>query len=208
MKIMEQKTPTRQRILESAIDLFSVKGYTETTIRQLAAAVGVKEAAIYNYFPSKNSILESILEDLMPMTQDYFVKDMLPSLKDNPSAEGIMACLKLVFHENEKDYFLKELFVVFQEQYRNPLMRDYVCNRIILSTEQVFRTIVDSLKEFGVLRHDTESDFWVKMHSSLIYTFASRALLGIGENSPDFSGMGMVDLLRNLYDLMLKTCKA
>ena len=53
-----EKISTRQKILDCAIDLFATKGYTETTVRELAAAVGVKEASIYNHFSSKNSILE------------------------------------------------------------------------------------------------------------------------------------------------------
>ena len=52
----QEKRSTKQRILRSAIDLFAKKGYTETSIRELAAAVGVKEASIYNHFLSKNSI--------------------------------------------------------------------------------------------------------------------------------------------------------
>jgi hypothetical protein len=39
-----------------------------------------------------------------------------------------------------------------------------------------------------------------------MYTFAHRVMLGIGDNSPDFSGMGMVGLLKHLFDMMLEKC--
>ena len=200
-----EKMPTKQKILHSAVNLFALKGYTETTIRELAAVVGIKEASLYNHFPSKNSILEQILEDFSKITYDFFVQDGLNALKENPSADGILTCMRLIFNEGEEQY-LKELYVIFQEQHRNPMVRKFVSERIILGTEQVIKAIIIALKEFGVLRPDTDPDFWVKMHSSLVYTFASRSLLGIGDSSPDFSGMGLTEMLRNMYNMMFKTC--
>ena len=202
-----ERTPTRQKILDSAVDLFAAKGYRDTTIRELAAAVGVKEASIYNHFSSKISILEYILEDYSQIATISFKRENISVLRSNPTPGGILSCMKLVFAEGEADRYLKELYVIFQEQHRNPIVRKFVSERIILSTEQVVKTIIDTLKEFGILRQDTNADFWTKMHSSLVYTFANRALLGIGDSSPDFSGLGLMDMMWNMYDMMLKTCK-
>jgi len=58
-----EKITTKQKILICATNLFSEQGYTETTIREIAAAVGLRDSSIYNHFPSKSSILEYILED-------------------------------------------------------------------------------------------------------------------------------------------------
>lgn len=201
-----ERIPTKQRILDNAVNLFAVKGYTETTIRELATASGMKEASIYNHFQSKSAILEHILEEFSRISLDSFIKDKLVMLKENPTAGGILDCMKLIFSEGKEDYYLKELYVIFQEQHRNPMVRKFVSEGIILSTEHVIRTIIITLKDIGILRRDTDSDFWVKMHSSLVYTFASRSLLGIGDSSPGFSGMGLMDMLWNMYNLMLKTC--
>ncbi|MDR0497696.1 MAG: TetR/AcrR family transcriptional regulator [Treponema sp.] len=203
-----EKPSTKQKILESAISLFAQKGYTETTIRELAAAVGVKEASIYNHFPSKSAILDYILDEYAQISYDYFIQEKLVELKENPTADGILACMRLFFPEDKSEYYLKELYVIFQEQHRNPTVRDFVTEKIIYSTEQVVRTIIEKLMEFGILRPNTNPDFWIKAHSSIIYTFSSRALLGIGDSSPDYSGMGMFELLWHLYDMMLKTCTA
>ena len=204
-----EKTSTKQKILDSATDLFAAKGYTETTMRELAAAVGVKEASIYNHFPSKNAILECILEEYeQQVTASIIDDERIHILRENPTADGILSCLRLAFPEDKVEYYLNRLYVVLQEQHRNPIVRKFVFEQIILSTEQVSRTIVDKLIEFHILRPDTDPDFWVKTHSSLIYAFASRLKLGIGDSSPGFSGMGMVEMLRNLYDVMLKTCGA
>ena len=200
-----EKTSTKQKILDSATDLFAMKGYTETTIRELAALVGVKEASIYNHFPSKNAILECILEEYAQFANSFFDRRNLSTLRENPTADDILSCMMLSFPEGKVESYLKKLCVVLQEQHRNPIVRKFISEQLILSTEQVSRTIVDKLKEFNILRPDTDPDFWAKTHSSLVYAFASRLLLGIGDSSSDFSGMGMTKLLWHLYDMMLKT---
>ena len=187
------------------MDLFAIKGYTETTVRELAAAVGVKEASIYNHFPSKIAILECILKEFAQISQDFFKRDKLTELVKNPSADGILSCIQLSFPKDKEAYYLKQLYVILQEQYRNPIVREFMSKGIILSTEQIIGTIIDKLKEHNKLRPDTDPDFWVKAHSSLVYAFSSRMLLGIGDRSPDFCGGGLSDLLRNMYDMLLRT---
>ena len=204
-KDQKEKT-TKQKILECAIDLFAMKGYTETTIRELAAAVGVKESSIYNHFPSKNAILEYILEEYSQFTRAAFEKDKLSTIRKNPTADGILSCMTLDFTEGKVEYYLKELYVILQEQHRNPTVGKFVSEDYIQGNEHTIRTMIHSMKELGILSPDTEPDFWAKMHSSLLYTFASRLMLGIGDSSSGFSGLGMVDMLRNMYDLMLRTC--
>jgi len=203
-----EKITTKQKILDSAVELFAVKGYTETTIRELAAVVGIKEASVYNHFSSKNAILEYILDEYSQIARPIHDPEKFLILKDNPTPDGILSCMRIVFPEGKAEYYLKRLFVILQEQHRNPLVRKFVSNEIILSTEQVIMTIIDKLKDYGVIRPDADSDFWVRVHSSLIYAFANRSLLGIGDAVPGFSGMGMGGLLWNLYDKMLRECRA
>ena len=197
---------TKQRILECAIKLFAAKGYTETSMRELAKEVGVKEASIYNHFSSKNSILEHILDDYSQFTNAIFKKDSLSPLKENPTAEGILSYLTLIFPEGKEQLYLGELHVILQEQHRNPIVRKFMSEEYIFGNEKTITTMIQDMIEIGIFRPDTDPDFWVKMHSSLIYAFASRSMLGIGDQSEGFSGMGLIDMLRKMYDLMLKTC--
>ena len=48
---------TRDLILEEALKLFSEKGIKETTVRDIAKAVGITEGAIYRHFDSKDQIV-------------------------------------------------------------------------------------------------------------------------------------------------------
>ncbi|MEC7257096.1 MAG: TetR/AcrR family transcriptional regulator [Pseudomonadota bacterium] len=53
----------RHSILKSAAELFAVKGFSTTTIVDLAEACNSSRGALYHYFSSKDEILTTILEE-------------------------------------------------------------------------------------------------------------------------------------------------
>ncbi|HEY7485964.1 MAG TPA: helix-turn-helix domain-containing protein [Streptosporangiaceae bacterium] len=53
--------PTRERLLDAALDLFAEKGFAATSVRQIAEAVGVRDSAIYGHFSGKQEIFDTLL---------------------------------------------------------------------------------------------------------------------------------------------------
>ena len=51
---------TRDKIIGCALDLFAQQGFSATSMRQIAKAVGIQGSSIYNHFGSKNDILEAV----------------------------------------------------------------------------------------------------------------------------------------------------
>ena len=56
---------TRQRVLEVAQQLFATHGYDRTSLREIAAHLGVSKAALYYHFPAKEDILLALAGDLI-----------------------------------------------------------------------------------------------------------------------------------------------
>ncbi|HTE61789.1 MAG TPA: TetR/AcrR family transcriptional regulator [Solirubrobacteraceae bacterium] len=56
---------TSERIVAAAAELFHEQGYHATTMRQIAARVGIKAGSLYNHFPGKQELLFSIAHDTM-----------------------------------------------------------------------------------------------------------------------------------------------
>ncbi len=51
----------RDEILDASAELFARHGYTGTSTRMIADAVGVRQASLYHYFKTKNDILAALL---------------------------------------------------------------------------------------------------------------------------------------------------
>jgi len=50
-------SPTQERVLDRAAELFWTKGYAATTTRQIAASLGIRQASLYHHFASKDDLL-------------------------------------------------------------------------------------------------------------------------------------------------------
>lgn len=53
----------RRQIIQEAIRCFADKGFRGTTVRDLASRVGITEAALYRYFPSKEALYQAIIDE-------------------------------------------------------------------------------------------------------------------------------------------------
>ncbi len=57
------ETP-RGRILRAAAHLFLTQGYAQTTVRDLAASVGILSGSIFHHFDNKEEILEAVMTEV------------------------------------------------------------------------------------------------------------------------------------------------
>ena len=201
---MKNIMPTKRKILICAVDLFAIKGFTESSVRDIAMAVGIKSASLYNHFSSKEDILEFMLNDFDDHTQKMFNNpEITYILQKNPTADGILSCLQITLSVLSDEYYLKVLNVIFHEQHRNSIVRNYVASTIINSEEYVER-IFNILKNLNIIRHDADLDFWKKTVSSLLYVFPNRSMLGVGQGSTAFTGMDLKGLLLYMFEMVIK----
>jgi AcrR family transcriptional regulator len=54
---------TRKQILDASLKLFSEKGFARTSVRDIAQAAGITDAAIYYHFASKRDLFEALIEE-------------------------------------------------------------------------------------------------------------------------------------------------
>ncbi len=74
---------TRERIHQAGLALFNERGYTGTTVRELADACDLTPGAIYNHYPSKESLLFAIV-DRVHDEADAVLGDTLRSTGGDP----------------------------------------------------------------------------------------------------------------------------
>ncbi len=84
----EQKANTRQRILDVAAKLFRTNGYDATTTRDIAVATEIATGTLFNYFPTKEAIVSSLVEAALVRARGVPSKMTADSLE-----EELFACI-------------------------------------------------------------------------------------------------------------------
>jgi AcrR family transcriptional regulator len=56
---------TSERILDAAEDIFAEKGYSATSLGDVADRVGIRSPSLYNHFKNKEALYEAVLERLL-----------------------------------------------------------------------------------------------------------------------------------------------
>lgn len=70
---------TRDRILESALKLFSKKGYLGATTKDIARGAGIAEITLFRHFPSKENLFEQVINtySFLPV-----LKGLIPEISE------------------------------------------------------------------------------------------------------------------------------
>jgi len=64
----KKKSERKGRIFSAAVDLFNEKGFSNTSMQDIAGNSNLAVGTLYNYFPSKNDLLLEIMQDEMEIT--------------------------------------------------------------------------------------------------------------------------------------------
>ena len=138
-----KRSATKEKILFTAIRLFAGEGYENVAMRDIAKAVGIKAASIYNHFPSKADILKSgyafyvqqrrmaapSLESLLRMAETEPVMDVLmqmdfrypPELVDTLDHILVIGTHRASLDEDSRR-FIREQFFDFPKSLLIPLL--------------------------------------------------------------------------------------
>lgn len=78
---------TRERILDSALELFTQQGYEKTSLRDIAAQLAISKAALYHYFARKEDILLELHRRFEALGSNLL--DELEAAPDGPARAAI-----------------------------------------------------------------------------------------------------------------------
>src|SRR5438445_121903 len=81
-----KKLHTRQEIADKAMQLFAVRGFDRVTVAEVAAAAGVSEKTVFNYFPTK----EDLFFDEVPRREAALVE----AISGREPGESILSALR------------------------------------------------------------------------------------------------------------------
>ncbi len=153
---------TKEKILDTALELFSRQGYDGASVRDIARAVGIRESSLYNHFPSKRALFDGIVDFCVQQAELYFRGSGLPfdqgddtSLYQGIPAERLHALIERTFR-----YFFDDPWnarfrrLLLLSQFAEPRCRDIYRQLYRDKCVQVQAFIFSALMDRGELRRE------------------------------------------------------
>jgi AcrR family transcriptional regulator len=91
---------TRNRILNTALELFRKDGFDQTTMRQIAAECGVALGAAYYYFPSKDALVMAFYERAQSELEPILLQELSRHKGIEPRLRALIEAKLRYFHPN------------------------------------------------------------------------------------------------------------
>lgn len=83
----KQAEQTKANLIDSALKVFSTKGFSASTTKDIAKQAGVTDGLIYHYFKSKQDLLSAVLER---HTLIHQIHVMISGLRDDMDLEDVV----------------------------------------------------------------------------------------------------------------------
>lgn len=145
----------REQILDAAFDEFAEAGYQGATIKRIAQRSRLKsQALIYWYFPTKESLFQSVLARLP------IVRAILDpaSLLDTPPEEALPLLARAYLATSDRPGVPRILRLIVPEVIRRPEIADLVSKQVIVRILDFLKTYLARQIELGRLRpHDVRA---------------------------------------------------
>ncbi len=159
------KTQTKDKIFDTALDLFSKNGYDSVSVRTIASEVGIKESSIYNHYSSKKDILMSILNYF----EEYFKGNPLDDenirklLEENPEEfyhQGSEMFKQQIFEEK----ILKIMKLIFVQMYQIDEVKEFFLREILGGSTDFWSDVFEILIQKNVIGSDCNPNKLAEMY--------------------------------------------
>ena len=178
--VEERRENRREEILRAAQDLFHRQGYANTSLDDIARAVGIKREGVYYYFPNRTQILITIIKplglQLRDRVREILESDASPEEKICQTVENHLMRFENRFAESKitlrDDYFAENEDVLAEMQ---PIWDEYETLWVAIISEGQDKGAFDAtldprLAHLGILGLCNWVARWYKPGSSIPVT--------------------------------------
>jgi AcrR family transcriptional regulator len=184
----------RELILETASKLFVEQGYTETSVRQIADAVGCSEAALYYHFKDgKRELLQQVVGCKFPKFGD--VVDVCRSAK---TLEELIHAFGLGMQEFGPTHIRKLRWLATEFCRLDPEEQDFIRQKLL----KFHQDISDEVRQFVATGEEARNLAWLLICASfgVVQLFVNLDL----RSHTNFGPEQMVLLMAELISLCEK----
>jgi AcrR family transcriptional regulator len=116
----------KDQIIEKATALFAKRGFDGVTTKEIAAACGISEAALYKYFKSKDQLYDQVLKTIIA---SFDPKPFLKTMAKETSIKKIL------------DSVARSIIDLYKKDYRTPRLLLYSSLNTHPRAKQIFVSV-------------------------------------------------------------------
>lgn len=141
-----QRGDTKERLFHAAARLFAENGYTAVSMREIAAAVGITEAAIYRHYDSKEAILNAILAAFRRRLKSYILtKRQVDKLIETDTTQQLLERCIGRFTDEDATFMTRAYRIVYMEHLTNAEAMDLILTHLHDATADSIQYVLDRL---------------------------------------------------------------
>ena len=144
-KIVEDR---REQIIDAAMHVFSEKGFTKATNKDVAREAGITPGLIYYYFENKEKLLEAMVESRSPIR---LLTSLTPQVLALPPEAFLRFIIRQILSIIEDENFIRVMRVMLPEIVHNPELTPTVAG-FIQRVMEFLTSYFESKMEVGELR--------------------------------------------------------
>ncbi|MEN2986366.1 MAG: TetR/AcrR family transcriptional regulator [Thermodesulfovibrionaceae bacterium] len=172
MLVITTMTNTKDKILKSALKLFSQKGYLATTTKEIAKEAQVAEVTLFRYFSSKEKLFVEVLKN-----QSFLptLKELIPKIEKLNYKEALKTVAKyyLELLKRKKDL----IRIMHMELFQYPMEIKSIHSKLIHDVAQTFAIYLEGEKRKGVLKEINTKYAAIAFFGLLFNLFMKKELL-------------------------------
>lgn len=165
----------RKVILETALELFAEYGFHATSISTIAKKAAISKGLVYNYFESKNDVLEEIIDQGFHQVHDLLDPNKNGVLTDEEFISFLEKSLSMV--QNNQRYWKLYFALMLQ-----PVVSENLSEKYASAGEPMFRMMYEFIASKG--SSDPEGDLMIisaMLEGTFLYAIAAPDIFPINQ---------------------------
>lgn len=193
--------PTRERILQRALELFADRGFEAVSVREITRSLGLNEASLYNHFAGKTALLDALLQRLeerliepsFKVPPPEFFSGEGPYREEGPvhPVDFLIDGARRFFSGTEEETLLTWRMLMIS-QFRYAAARRSLENQILNAPLRFFAAALENMKSAGRIRADVDCRSAGRLIAAIFFDFSFRANLKAAwgeESEAEFSAL-------------------
>lgn len=145
---------TKNRILESALELFSENGYAGTNIREIAESLGLGKSSLYRHYESKEDIWNAVIDMMIDYYDERFGSiDKLPGIPRSAEELYEMTFNMVDFTVHDSKVVMMRR-ILLTEQFRDEKVRELAEHYFLYDTEDIFTKVFEEMMKNGSMKRN------------------------------------------------------